>query len=806
MTNKYVRQRLKHGPVIARERSTTEHIPYTRHMDAEILRTKDGLLVGFIKLDGFCFETADMAEINTRMSGRNSILRMLGSSRYAVYGHVIRRQIQPELEGEFTNLFAAELNRAYVAQLDQRRMFVNELYLSIVRRPLKGQAGLVEAIAGKLFKRGDKTNKQEAEVLDDHRELREALLATREALRSYGARTLTVTETVSGIKRSEPLEFLERIISGGKALPMPLPGMPLDEALARNRIHVGRNAMEIVGATPEDNRLVAMLSIKEYPPYTGPLILDGLLRVPHEFVVSQSFAIIDRPTAQSQIERVSRQIAMADEAGSIVGSQLVQARDELLGAHAIYGQHHMTVMCLGNTRAELDNCIRSVGATLTDQAIIWLREDLNCEGAFWAQLPGNFSYVARSATISSKNFAGFLSMHNYPAGRQADNHWGSAITLLETTSQSGYYFNFHVRDLGNFTLVGPSGSGKTVALSFLMAQSQRVRPQPRCVFFDKDRGADIFIRALGGNYEVLEPGVPTGFNPLLLADNGANREFLFQLFSLMLRRENQTRLEAAEEAVIREAVSQTLAGPDEQKNLISFAGLLRGRLRAGSDDLLTRFDKWLKPDQLGWLFNNSEDRLKWSDISGFDMTHLLDDPQTRSASLMYIFHRLEELLDGTPMLIFLDEGWRLLQDEVFADFIRNKMKTIRKFNGIIGFGTQSASDIVASPIGKTLIEQCETHILFPNPRADAASHLEGLSLTAREFDWIKNSDPASRAFLVKHGRESLIASLKLTGMDGILKVLSGRAETVAEADRLREKLGDEPNVWLPAFCGIGAIS
>ena len=102
---------------------------------------------------------------------------------------------------------------------------------------------------------------------------------------------------------------------------------------------------------------------------------------------------------------------------------------------------------------------------------------------------------------------------------KAHNHWGPAVSLLETTSQTAYHFNFHERDLGNFTVVvGPSGSGKTVALSFLMAQAQRVRPEPKCVFFDKDRGAEIFIRALGGRYEVLQPGEPTGFNPLALPD------------------------------------------------------------------------------------------------------------------------------------------------------------------------------------------------------------------------------------------------------------------------------------------------
>lgn len=510
MTTRPIRKEMRFGDAAKRERSVANHIPYTRHVDDTVLRTKDGLLVSVLKLDGFCFETADMAQLNGKLEGRNTILRALGSSRYAVYGHMIRRRIKPGIDGKFESPFADELNRRYMAQLEQQRMFVNDMYVTIVRRPLRGQVGIIDRITRSIFSR--RAGKGEVAGEDqDLRELNDAVLNIRDFLQDYGARILGIRQSEPGVYFSEPLEFLVQIVNGLEPVKMRLPRMPLDGALAMKRLHFGRNAIEFVGSTPpSDSRMGAMLSVREYPPYTGPLLLDGLLKAPHEFIVSQSFAIVDRPMAQGQIERVARQIAMADEAGSVVGSQLNSARDELLSSRSIYGNHHLSIMCLGDDKQELDQCIRSVGATLTDQAIIWLREDLNCEPAFWAQLPGNFSYIARSAMISSKNFAGFLSLHNFPSGKPSGNHWGSAISLLETTSQTAYFFNFHVRDLGNFTMIGPSGSGKTVALSFLMAQSQRIKPTPRCIFFDKDRGAEIFIRALGGNYEILQPGVPQG--------------------------------------------------------------------------------------------------------------------------------------------------------------------------------------------------------------------------------------------------------------------------------------------------------
>ncbi len=140
---------------------------------------------------------------------------------------------------------------------------------------------------------------------------------------------------------------------------------------------------------------------------------------------------------------------------------------------------------------------------------------------------------------------------------------------------------------------------------------------------------------------------------------------------------------------------------------------------------------------------------------------MLDDPAIRTAALMYIFHRTNELLTGDPVMIFLDEGWRLLDDEVFAWFIKDKLKTIRKQNGIIGFGTQSAADIVRSKSANTLIEQTATNIFFPIPRRTTRA-TEAFRLSAREVEWIRTSVPEQRSFLIKHGQDSVIAKLNLS--------------------------------------------
>ncbi|WP_375672853.1 hypothetical protein, partial [Bartonella sp. AA16SXTY] len=60
------------------------------------------------------------------------------------------------------------------------------------------------------------------------------------------------------------------------------------------------------------------------------------------------------------------------------------------------------------------------------------------------------------------------------------------------------------RLLGNTAIIGQSGSGKTVLLGFLLAQAQKFKPTT--VVFDKDRGMEIAIRAMGGRYLTFKPG------------------------------------------------------------------------------------------------------------------------------------------------------------------------------------------------------------------------------------------------------------------------------------------------------------
>ncbi|RWA98332.1 VirB4 family type IV secretion/conjugal transfer ATPase [Mesorhizobium sp.] len=796
---KVVREELGFGKVAHNERPMSTHIPYLRHVSDTVIGLENGSLLSVIKLDGLFFQTEDQAELNMRSVVQNTMIRALGSSRFSLWSTVIRREVETEIGGAFDEPFCELLNRRYMNQLREKRMFTNEIYLTIVRSGMRGALGIGDTVK-KLLDRAHREVRDQ-QTREDVTELEELISNIPRELQKYGARALGIAYRDKE-PYSEPCEFFNTILTCGVPRKMRLPRMGIRNFVGTSRLHFSKRTMQAQAAVDEDSRFGALLSVKEYPPFTGPGMLDGLLQVNHEFILTQSFTIADKPIAQERITRLQRQIQASDEAGSSVEKDIDYALNSLMNQEAVFGFHHLSLLCLSRDLQGVSKSVSELGACLTDMNINWLREDVNLEAGFWAQLPGNRSYIARKAMLSSANFSGLSSMHNFATGQIDGNHWGLPITILETTSQTPYWFNFHQRDIGHFLVTGPTGSGKTVTLTFLLAQAMRVNPTPKAVFFDKDRGAEILVRAIGGSYEVLSPETPTGFNPLQLENTGPNREFLMRLLKAMLRSSDRREFTQEDEDTLEKALTRLMQEPAAERNLPNLSGLLVGRSRADANDLHSRLRPWIDGEK-AWLFNAQHDVLSFSGhrVFGFDMTSILGNEELRTPALMYLYHRLDELLNGDPVMFFMDEGWQLLQDETFSNFIVDKMKTIRKLNGIVGFGTQSAADIAKAKASHTLIEQSATNIHFPNPRADEESYIKRFGLTVKEFNFIKNTPPEKRTFLVKHGNDSVIARLDLSSMPDMVKVLSGRKKTIEECAALREKYGDEPENWLAEFCG-----
>ena len=423
-----------------------------------------------------------------------------------------------------------------------------------------------------------------------------------------------------------------------------------------------------------------------------------------------------------------------------------------------------------------------------------MRERINMEPAFWAQLPGNSEYMARRSVVNTLNIASFASFHNYPSGNRQGNFWGDAATVLNTVSGTPYFFSFHVRDVGHTMIVGPTGAGKTVLLNFLCAQAQKFKP--RLFFFDKDRGAEIFVRAIRGKYITPNSSRVSGFNPFQLEDTSQNRSFLVDFIKSLVAVGDEP-IPAHEVDRINEAVNGNYKLPKKQRrlrNIAPFMGL------GGPGTLAGKLSMWHSRGSHAKLFDNENDQIDFMSarVFGIEMGHILQDKVSIGPVLLYLFHRIQNSLDGSPTMIVLDEAWALIDNPVFAPKIKDWLKVLRKLNTFVVFATQSIEDASKSTISDTLVQQTATQIFLPNLRATAA-YRDIFMLSEREFNLVKTTDPGSRFFLVKQDNDGVIARVDLNGMEEVIRVLSGRSETVAIMDEIMNEVGTDPDDWLPIY-------
>lgn len=531
-----------------------------------------------------------------------------------------------------------------------------------------------------------------------------------------------------------------------------------------------------------------------------------MLYADYEYIETQSFSTLNRRDAQSALERQRGHMHAAEDASESEIKEITEALDDLVAGQIEVGEYHYSLAILAESLEDLGKAVSDARAVMQDQAGFKMASvDVVPEACWFAQLPGNWNLRPREAKLTSRNFAGLAPFHNFEVGKRDGNPWGQAVTLFQTPSGQPYYFNFHVspanRDAqgealpGNTFVCGTTGSGKTVLQSCLLAFALKFEGL-RAVCFDKDRGMEIGLRALGGAYRALERGQPTGFNPFQLEPTEANIQFLERLVKLLIGDD----VTARDESDISHAV-RTVMGDHISKGVRCLSAVAQNLSVVGDNALTIRLQKWLRGQALGWVFDNAVDELDFTRgrLFGFDYTEFLDDGEIRTPVMAYLLHVTEALIDGRPFVYVMEEFWKPLMDPHFSDFALNKQKTIRKQNGLGIFVTQSPSDVLTHPIGRTMVEQSVTQIYLPNPRADRADYVDGFKLTEAEFEIVRSLDESSRTFLVKQGATSAICRFDLADMTDILSVISGTTENIAAVDAIRAEVGDDPAGWLPLF-------
>ena len=136
------------------------------------------------------------------------------------------------------------------------------------------------------------------------------------------------------------------------------------------------------------------------------------------------------------------------------------------------GEHAFALTVFADDPPALPGVIQRPGAIFRPAGSRSSARSIALEAVLFSMVPGNFHLRGRQAAVSSRNFAAFASMHNFPAGERK-GFWGDPIAMFRTSGGTPFLFHLHDGGVGNSFISGKTGSGKTTIIGFLICQAER---------------------------------------------------------------------------------------------------------------------------------------------------------------------------------------------------------------------------------------------------------------------------------------------------------------------------------------------
>lgn len=406
-------------------------------------------------------------------------------------------------------------------------------------------------------------------------------------------------------------------------------------------------------------------------------------------------------------------------------------------------------------------------------------ETVNAVDAWLGSIPGHAYANVRQPPISTLNLAHMIPLSAVWAGPERDEHFSAPPLFFgKTEGSTPFRFSLHVGDVGHTLVVGPTGAGKSVLLALMALQFRRYA-DAQVFAFDFGGSIRAASLAMGGDWHDLGGGLTEGdeasvsLQPLARIDDTYERAWAADWIAAILGREGVPVTPETKE-YIWTALTSLASAPVGERTITGLTVLLQ------SNDLKQALRPYCIGGAYGRLLDAETEHLGSADVQAFEIEGLVGTGAA-PAVLAYLFHRIGNRLDGRPTLLIIDEGWLALDDEGFANQLREWLKTLRKKNASVIFATQSLSDIDGSNIAPAIIESCPTRLLLPNERAiepQITAIYRRFGLNDRQIEILARATP-KRDYYCQSRRGNRLFELGLSEVGLALCAASSKSDQTA---------------------------
>ena len=425
-------------------------------------------------------------------------------------------------------------------------------------------------------------------------------------------------------------------------------------------------------------------------------------------------------------------------------------------------------------------------------------EDFNAVDTWMGCVPGLIGHNIRRPLISTGNLVHMMPLTAAWAGEEWNQHLdGPPLLYAQTDGSSSYRLNLHIGEIGHSLMIGPTGAGKSVHLNCIEAAFRKYQ-NARVIIFDKGASSKVLTLGVGGKFYDIGKAGEMAFQPLAGIDREDERQWAQEWLADYLREEG---IEVTPEykSILRDSLA-TVAGMEQRfRTMTTFISFLQSAKLKEAFYPMALADGSGNKGEYGEIFDSDVDRLSIGAWQSFEMETLMNSKRIVGTTLMYIFHRIENVVkdvrasEAGPTLIVLDECWVFFENPMFADKIKEWLKTLRKYNTAVLFATQSLDDIAKSPILDTVLSSCLSRIFLPDKLATTESRRElyrAFGLNRQQIQLLAHAQP-QREYYYDSPMGSRLYHLALDLCPFTLAYVSVNKGALAKCQRILDRYGAE---------------
>lgn len=567
---------------------------------------------------------------------------------------------------------------------------------------------------------------------------------------------------------------------------------------------------------------IKVISIDGFPLESDPEILKDLDGLGCEYRWSTRFICLSKNEALRELKTYSKQwfskkrslwslVKMSfmneiddgkEDNDAVNKSYDCDAVAEMVGGGLVSAGYYTSCIVLWDEdQGRLHDKVSSVEQVINSAGFVTRNESLNVIQAWLGTLPGHCWANIRRPLIHSLNLAHLIPISADWAGPERNKHLdGPPLFYAKTTTNTPYRHSTHVGDVGHGAMIGPTGAGKSTLIAFMPAQFLRY-PKAQVYMFDKGRSARITTLLMGGDHYDLGENKELCFQPLADIDNESERAWAAEWLTEILQQENVT-ITPKIKNELWESLSNLSTAPARQRTITGLVTLTQNK------EIRDALQIYTIEGSYGHLLDAMEDSLSYGRWQCFEMDHLMTyTPGAVAPVLSYLFHRLDQRFNGDPTMLLLDECWLFLSNPLFANKIRDWLKTLRKANVAVIFATQSLADMVESPIFSTLNESCPTRLFLPNRKAmepEIYEKYQRFGLNHRQIEIIATAMP-KRQYYCQSDAGNRLFDLQLDPVSLAICGASSKEDHKLMDDLLEGGKENLLNRWLDIRPGIKEV-